>query len=242
MCTIEDCHLRTCEEMAEAIVFQKWHMVIPSFLTHVRERGLVFAGGVLDGLNGDEAADIIEKNDKRILHGVRMETPPSDIFPVNPQRVFNNLDTKVAEPMTLKEALCWLKYDQTTEILSVQLNFYVRVRSPAHFARYPFDRHVVPFELDLRVFRDASGDRKQWLLASAIPDWAVAANLDHYEEDRTLLSAKVSDSEAEFSHLTPWVLMDEWSVERPKPPKPVFMVRLQRSPSKCVPAKPSPAP
>jgi len=234
--TIEDCRLVARNMTAEATVFQKWYMKSPRFLDRVLDEHIIFKGGILDGMKGQAAVDIIKKNDKEMLMGVRMSTVPTEIFPVNQERIFGNLDSTRSEPLVMKESVCWIQYTAATKILAVQLNFHVHVHSPVDFQRFPFDRHVVPFPLELRAFKDAKKEKKQWVLPDKYPEWAKEAGLAKFPEDKDLMTEQVRESESggEFNHMFPTVLMDVWSESNTKPKKPVFCVRLQRSPRKFI--------
>lgn len=234
VCTIDNCRLDTHMQRGEATVFQKWHVKSPTFLERVAKGDVQFMGGTLEGADPAKAAEAIGESDGKNMMGVLLHNAPSDMFPVNSERVFSNIRNDVNGAITLKRNLCWISYSSTTRILSVQLVFHVALDAPADFHKFPFDRHVVPFELELRSFKNAQKQKHTWMLPAEIPAWAKPTV--KYHEDETILQQSISTWQAsEFVHVDPIVLNDENQTDdRGRIRKPVFCIRMQRSPNKFI--------
>lgn len=181
--TIEDCRLVTKDQRGQAAIFMKWFLEAPTFLEMVEKQDVKLKGGAFDedaGARdkrppGERAVAIIKKNENQMMHGVRLVDAKSHVFPVNPQRIFGNLkQTGDFEPTQSKDSLCWVRWgwdDKAHEyLLSVQIVFYCVVSAPADFTRFPFDRQIVPFQLELRTFKDTMG-RRQWIIPNERPQW-----------------------------------------------------------------------
>ena len=231
VCTIEDCRLIPNEERATANVFQKWHVVVPNFKVQVSKGTVELrkSGADQGVMSPTEALEQLEAADGRMMHGVLLHNPSSEIFPVNPQRVFSNMSSRETDVLRLKESLCWVQYNEAHQVLSVQLNFSVHVEAPADFAAFPFDRHMVPFQLNLRSFKNASAEKFSWVLPSEIPAWAK--HVARFSEDKRHLTEIIRRREVDFARLEPVVLLDEDSGLTNKP---ILCIRLQRRPEKFI--------
>lgn len=84
---------------------------------------------------------------------------------------------------------------------------------------FPYDRHLVPFELATR--RDAAG--RQWVQASEIPHWAEPT-VEWEPEDATIVFESFNERLSEFDRLPPLAVIH--GVNRP-----FLAVRVRRKPA-----------
>lgn len=223
--TIQDCKVDTTREIARAKVFTKWHFVDENFLEKVRDGRRSLSnwpnGDTPDGRN--EMTDRLASG-KPII-GVNIDDSksdyPSETFPVNIDGIFSN---GVGLPERISN-LCWISYNVKSQVVSVQLAFHIEVNAPMRLHEYPYDRHVIPFHLDTRRWKDESGKDDRWTLLKSVPHWAPAK----YSEDRTILSEKLTSHDAEFWHLQSNVYFG-----REKNAKPLLCIHVQRNPANFV--------
>ena len=104
---------------------------------------------------------------------VQLDGPSADQFPVNPQHMFSNLKAQQAgdgSNCSVLAGLCWLRYDCAAGLLTVQHVFHATVEAPLDLRRFPYDSHVLPFELSLRGFDvPGSSTRKHSTTAMSPP-------------------------------------------------------------------------
>ena len=181
--TVQDCKLDAQKEVAHAKFFSKWHFQDADFPKRVREgrRKLV-------GEGDQDAASLAEKLEKGTMLKGKMldeaaadaaEEHPSMTFPVNLDLLFQNVAVEV-----LKN-LCWVQFKDG--VVSVQLVMSFAVLAPMHLHEFPYDRHIIPFYLSTRSWKDKAGKHK-WKLAQTVPSWAP----NKYAEDSTILSEKMT--------------------------------------------------
>ena len=149
-CMVQDLTLESKDEVGKMSVFVKFHVVAPHFLASLREERVMLVGHGFAGLSGPDAARKVEGFDRDIIHGVQLDHPSADLFPVNPLHIWRNESAKHATAMHMRDHLCWARYDISSALLSVQLAFQVAVAAPLDFRRFPFDRHIVPMQLATR--------------------------------------------------------------------------------------------
>mmetsp|Transcript_9552 Transcript_9552/g.11540 ORF Transcript_9552/g.11540 Transcript_9552/m.11540 type:complete len:814 (+) Transcript_9552:69-2510(+) len=95
-------------------------------------------------------------------------------------------------------------------VLNVQIGFTVTVFTPFRLKAFPYDRHMLPFTLNLRG--------KKWNLPQKIPYW-IPDKIYHegmsnpvkifYSEDKCQFNANLSytDPQSEFCHLAPNIIL-----------------------------------
>ena len=145
---------------------------------------------------------------------------PSMIFPVSLDSIFANHSTA---PELLYNK-CWVKYNRDSGCVSVQLCFTVSVQafSENFSEQFPYDRHIIPFQLETRAWRTTTGEREKWNLLKEVPAWAEPK----YPEDKTIVNEGLTTVDLEFKGgadgLWPFVDLSD--------KKPLLCLRKERVP------------
>lgn len=227
--TVQDCKLDAQKEVAHAKFFSKWHFQDAEFPKRVREgrRKLV-------GEGDQDAASLAEKLEKGTMLKGKMldeaaadaaEEHPSMTFPVNLDLLFQNV-TGTSEVL---KNLCWVQFKDG--VVSVQLVMSVAVHAPMHLHEFPYDRHIIPFYLSTRSWKDKAGKHK-WKLAQTVPPWAP----NKYAEDKTILSEKMTVPDTEYDHRLPECYFGDEKDANGKAldAKPILCLHVQRRPEQFV--------
>jgi hypothetical protein len=213
--TLDSCRIDTVSQMATTKIFLKFHWQDDTFIDKVRNGKRKFlsselgAGELADGLSKGERY-VATLNDAASDH-------PSETFPVNIDAVFQN--QTCSEKMA---NLCWVSYDDANKVVNVsdrcekanhlqqsahvvitlhmpmaqaQIALNVTVCAPMRLHAFPYDRHVIPFYMATRAWKDR-GVKHQWLPCMEWPEWAP----NEYSEDKVMLSEKQSLTDTEFQH------------------------------------------
>jgi hypothetical protein len=110
-------------------------------------------------------------------------------------------------------------WQSETHILSVQIVSKVVVEVAYDLQTFPYDRHLIPFELATR--RDTAGRR--WVQCAEIPVWAEPT-VEWEPEDSTILFESFNERLSEFDRLPPLAVLQ--GVNRP-----FLAVRVRRKPA-----------
>jgi len=204
-------------ETTTAKVFTKWQFQDPGGMEDLDASSLEKRIKIPEHASPEEIVKCLKEGKE--LKGARLVTNESNHFPVNPSMIFLNQLTELNE----YPALSWVKYHSESKTVSYQIVFEVTVYSPFALHQYPFDRHVIPFRLATRSWRDEDKVKHHWQLCAETPEWAQCK----FSEDKSVISENLAriDHEDEMDHMLPCFYMD------PKDKKPVLCIRLERSPT-----------
>ena len=214
-CVVENCLLDPMHQQATALFYIKLALQEDaSFVERVRS-GAVALSGVEDRA---AAADTLATGE--LLRGAVFNTPKTDDFPINPDKVFLNEVPTNKERMALR-SLCWVRYMEG--VVTCQYTFHTTLDIAFHVSDYPFDRHVIPFALALRQPSSSAleaGVARPWTMLKERPDWANNAGMT-YRGDSVLVREKTPPA-SPFRHELPMVC---WLKE-----KPVICLLVARNP------------
>jgi len=206
---IKNCHLDPQRQVATASFFLK--------LAFEDERSPATIADLLIESCTTEMASKLSTG--QYVHGVKFKAALQRDFPLNPGSIFLNESSKVNKGAAHEfiHQMSWLRCKDG--VVSAQLVFRNTLDVDFRVGQYPFDRHVVPFRLALRV--------EAWMLPTARPEWALLRGGMKYPEDPFLVSEEPLIS-SPFVHERPLVI---WQGERRKP---IFCLLVARDPSPFV--------
>ena len=142
---------------------------------------------------------------------------PSLTFPVSLDSIFAN---HVGAPELLYSK-CWVQYNPKTACVSVQLAFNVSVHafSDNFSDSFPYDRHIIPFQIETRAWKTADGVREGWTLLKEVPDWAPKK----YDEDKTIITEGMTTADLELKSEPPFAELSD--------KRPLLCLRKERIPN-----------
>ena len=197
---IAACTVDTATQTAEATFLSKWHFRDAGFADKVSrgERLIIDESGA--AVKEAEAHALLANGD--MLYGctVKMGTRrgehpngehPSEVFPVNLDQIFAN---QLGKPEVLRN-MCWIAWTKDSGTISIQLAFTVTVCCSLHLTSFPYDKHVIPFELETRTWRrNGLTPPVSWVLCAREPEWARNLVTARYSEDDCIVCMKVFES------------------------------------------------
>jgi len=219
--TIKEYKVDLVERMATAKIFSKWYFQDPKFADKVRD-----GDRRLEGVEQEAAYEQLMKGETlycTMKGECAANEHPSEVFPVNVNQIFVNQrgESKVSQ------SLCWLAWTERSGTVSIQFVFDVAIHFSPNLARFPYDKHVVPFELATRSWK-SKDSKHRWTLCGEEPDWAKGL-ANRYKEDNFVvtLDGTMSADHPEFHFDEPCVYVFE---KGEKTQKPRFCLHIQRKP------------
>ena len=223
--TIKEYKVDLIERKATAKIFSKWYFRDPKFADKVRDgdRHLVDESG--EGIEREGAYEKL-KAGKTLICTMKGKSAanehPSEVFPVNVDQIFVNQRGE----SEVSQGLCWLAWTERSGTVSIQLVFEVAIHFSPNLALFPYDKHVVPFELATRSW---NGSEHKWTLCGEEPEWAKNPEIKRYKEDNFVvtLDGTMSADHPEFHFDEPCAYVFE---KGEKKQKPLLCLHIQRKP------------